>query len=770
MKPTRTRPSDPELLAPAGRLSSGVYALENGADALYLGLSAFSARKAAKNFTLDEFARIKGLAEQRGKKVYAALNTVIRDDELTAAAELLYDLEALEVDGVIIQDLGLLDLLNRNFPRIPVHASTQMGIHNSAGVEFLMSHGVRRIILSRELTLEEIAEVRARNPEVELEVFIHGALCRSFSGLCLASGILLGRSANRGECAQICRTWFEVTSGNGTTGGPPRRGYFFSADDLAAGELVLRLRDIGIDSFKIEGRMKPPEWVAAVTAYYRAVLDGRTPAETRRIRDEGRIIFSRLSGPGWLAGDGGSVNALFPGHTGIPAGRVLPEKGSGEPSGDAARPGRPGGFRLRLETDLAVRDGLLYFRPGGRPGDPPSPVQFAVAAMEEGGRRVTSARAGREVRVSGPHVPPPGTEVRKVSSHAAKLPEISGNIPPKRVAADLTLRLLPDGIEAVTESPHGLFGPLRTILSSVPEPARSPRPFADIAARHLTPPGDSRFGPGGIRIENLSGLPDDGIFVNPGILKEFRRTVYARLEEEYLRKRKLKAVSTREDITPGAGPHAFPVPADSPPPASGPARSLLPPGKDGIPFVTDPSRLGIADLHREPDGRVYLPLFPVLFDADSYLAGIEDFIRRILAAAPGLKIVLGLGNTGHLRLAETFAFEERVEFFADYGLYAANRRTVLFLKEAVPRLLFYYPWIEEATGFPAALPAGQYGAFLPPLFISRACAWRNGVFGKGEVCANCGSGRSLVLRQGKNSFLLRTTRAAGACLNLLFPA
>ncbi|MDR2588659.1 MAG: U32 family peptidase, partial [Spirochaetales bacterium] len=325
-----------ELLAPAGSFDSGFYALHSGADALYLGLSSFSARKAAKNFTYDEFSRIKALAETQGKKVYAALNTVIRDDELEAVTGLLFDLAALNVDGIIVQDFGLLAILTQFFPSIAPHASTQMAVHNAQGAQALLRAGARRLILARELTLEEITTIRRRVPEAELEVFIHGALCYSFSGLCLASGLLLRRSGNRGECAQLCRSCYKDSSGDA--------GYFFSRPDLAAEERVLRLRDMGI-ALKIEGRMKPPAWVAAVTAYYRALLDGKPRAELEELLEKSRLIFSRASGPGFLDGSGGGqTSPLYPGHTGIFAGRTAEESRNSEF-------GRtPAFFRLREKT------------------------------------------------------------------------------------------------------------------------------------------------------------------------------------------------------------------------------------------------------------------------------------------------------------------------------------------------------------------------------------------------------------------------------------
>ncbi|MDR1179584.1 MAG: U32 family peptidase, partial [Spirochaetales bacterium] len=287
-----------ELLSPAGSFDAGFYALQNGADALYLGLGAFSARKAAKNFTLDEFARIKALAEAGGKRVYAAVNTLLTDEEIPRALDLLYDLEALNVDAVIIQDYALLEIIRRHFRRIAIHASTQMGVHNAQGVRFLAGEGVDRIILARELGLEEIGRIRGECPHIELEVFIHGAQCYSFSGLCLASGLLLGRSGNRGECAQLCRSRYTPEDTGWAEAGP----YCFSRDDLCLGEYALRLRELGIRALKIEGRMKSPAWVAAVTAYYRCVLDGGEKREQEILLEKSRLIFSRGSGTGFLEG------------------------------------------------------------------------------------------------------------------------------------------------------------------------------------------------------------------------------------------------------------------------------------------------------------------------------------------------------------------------------------------------------------------------------------------------------------------------------------
>jgi len=245
---------------------------------VYLGLKEFSARKAAQNFSREQLRRVRRLAADRGKKVYVAINTVVGDAEMPRLAETLCWLEALAVDAVIVQDIGVCELLARHFPRITVHASTQMAVHNDAGLRMAKDMGIRRVILSRELPLDRIRELRQEHPDIELEVFIHGALCYSFSGVCLASWALTGRSGNRGDCAQICRSLFrggraERYRERGGTDGSCADGHFFSCRDLFAGREVLALADIGVDALKIEGRMKSPEYAFNVTRMYRQILD-----------------------------------------------------------------------------------------------------------------------------------------------------------------------------------------------------------------------------------------------------------------------------------------------------------------------------------------------------------------------------------------------------------------------------------------------------------------------------------------------------------------
>ena len=199
---------DLEILAPAGSFEAGIAAFRGGADAVYLGLSDFSARKSAKNFSRDDLLALKKEAVGQKKKIYVTLNTLVKDSELNAVLDAASFLDEIETDGVILQDLGLASTIKKLFPSLPLHASTQMAVHTADGVKFLKRLGFTRVVLSREVPLKKIAEIKKAVPDMELEVFVHGALCYSFSGLCLASGMLLNRSGNRGMCAQICRSFY----------------------------------------------------------------------------------------------------------------------------------------------------------------------------------------------------------------------------------------------------------------------------------------------------------------------------------------------------------------------------------------------------------------------------------------------------------------------------------------------------------------------------------------------------------------------------------
>ncbi len=259
-----------ELLAPAGEFDSLVMAVLNGADAVYAGGNMFSARKSAKNFDLSELDRAVDYCHLRGAKLYLAVNTLIKEFELSDLLKYLEEIYKIGVDAVIVQDLGVLRLIKKYLPDLPINASTQMSVNTSGGVLELEKLGVKRVVLSREVSAEEIKKIRQKT-KAELEIFVHGALCMSYSGQCLMSSILGGRSGNRGACAQPCRLPYTLLENGKPTG---KTIPLLSPKDLCLVHRLDEVKACGADSLKIEGRMKSPEYVGMVTRVYRAALSG----------------------------------------------------------------------------------------------------------------------------------------------------------------------------------------------------------------------------------------------------------------------------------------------------------------------------------------------------------------------------------------------------------------------------------------------------------------------------------------------------------------
>lgn len=254
----------PELLSPAGDFDTLLAVINAGADAVYLGMQRFGARAYAKNFTRDQIIEGLSYAHLNHAKIYLTVNTLYKEEELPELLEELLPLYEAGLDAVIVQDFGAFSLMRKSFPKLHLHASTQMAVTGADGARLLKKMGAERVVLARELGLEELRHI-TEETDVELECFIHGALCYGYSGLCLMSSMLGGRSGNRGRCAGTCRLPFSVN------GGEPC--YPLSLKDLCTIELIPELVSIGIRSFKIEGRMKSPEYAAGVTSIYRKYLD-----------------------------------------------------------------------------------------------------------------------------------------------------------------------------------------------------------------------------------------------------------------------------------------------------------------------------------------------------------------------------------------------------------------------------------------------------------------------------------------------------------------
>lgn len=272
-----------ELLAPAKNLECGIEAINHGADAVYIGAPRFSARSAAGN-TLDDIAVLVKHAHLYNARIYVAINTILKDEELKETEELLWKLYHSGVDAFIIQDMGLLKL---NLPPVPLHASTQVDNRTPEKVQFLADTGFEQVVLARELSLKQIREIHESCKSASLEVFVHGALCVSYSGQCYVSQANFGRSANRGECAQFCRLPFDLVDAEGSI--ISRNKHLLSLKDLNRSDDLELLLDAGVTSFKIEGRLKDVSYVKNVTAYYRKKLDAIIKRRPEYVRSSSGI-------------------------------------------------------------------------------------------------------------------------------------------------------------------------------------------------------------------------------------------------------------------------------------------------------------------------------------------------------------------------------------------------------------------------------------------------------------------------------------------------
>jgi putative protease len=324
--------SVPELLAPAGSLDAVRAALANGANAVYLGAEKFNARDDGAQLTMDDLEQACLLAHARGRRIYLTFNILLKPAELREALLHLGECIDRGIDAAIVQDLGAVRLIQRIYPGLEIHGSTQMTVHDSSGARLLRELGVDRVVLARENTLEDIRAIRAAVPELGLESFVHGALCISYSGQCYMSGMISERSANRGSCAQSCRKDYVLTDAR--TGAELDRGYLISARDLGAWEHLAEIADAGIGCLKVEGRKKKPEYVATVTQGYRAFLDRLaeghwtppTPAEVQPLVQ----IFSRGFTGGMYGGRAGRdyVTRAQPDNRGAELGRVVRHEGN----------------------------------------------------------------------------------------------------------------------------------------------------------------------------------------------------------------------------------------------------------------------------------------------------------------------------------------------------------------------------------------------------------------------------------------------------------
>lgn len=333
-----------ELLSPAGSIESFKAACQNGADAVYMGVDKYNARAMAVNFGINEYIECIEYAHIRGIKVYLTLNTLMYDDEIKEALDIVLKLYSKGLDAVIIQDIGLGMLIHKLIPKLPLHASTQMSVYSLDQVKYLEGIGFKRVVLARELSVDEI-EYICKNTNLEIEVFIHGALCVSVSGQCLLSSTIGNRSANRGRCAQPCRMKYSLYNSKGKE--LISNSYILSKKDIFGLEYVNKLKEIGVTSLKIEGRNKNPEYVAGVTKNYRNAINNNinsnTKQELMQLFNRGGISIGYFDGVKYK----NSISLLSPKNTGIFLGKVIDKKGVY--------------VKLKLEEDIDMHDGFEIY-------------------------------------------------------------------------------------------------------------------------------------------------------------------------------------------------------------------------------------------------------------------------------------------------------------------------------------------------------------------------------------------------------------------------
>ena len=330
-----------ELLSPVGNKECLYAAINNGADAIYLAGTNFGARKYAKNFTNEELKEAVDYAHLYGVKVYVTVNTIIYEEEIEELLKYIDYLYQIGVDALIMQDIGMISLVRQKYPNLEIYASTQMHNHNNEGITLLKELGIKKVVLDRELSLEEIKKI---NVDIEKEVFIHGALCNSYSGCCLFSSMNGGRSGNRGECVQSCRLPYKLIKNNSYIN--TKNKYLLSTKELNTIDNFDKLLNSDITSFKIEGRMKSPAYVGYVTRIYRKLIDNYNKQIVNEEEKENlKILFNREFTSGYLFNDR-VMNTFTSNHQGLEIGKVL-EVNSKK-------------IKIKLYNDLYQEDGIRF--------------------------------------------------------------------------------------------------------------------------------------------------------------------------------------------------------------------------------------------------------------------------------------------------------------------------------------------------------------------------------------------------------------------------
>lgn len=412
----------PELLAPAGNFESLKAAIEAGCDAVYLSGKLYGARSFANNFSNEELIQAINYSHLYGVKVYVTVNTLVYEDEVKNFIKYVEFLHLNGVDAVIIQDIGMMSLLRQLYPNLEIHASTQMHIHNLEGAKFALEQGITRVVLARETPIELIDKIK-QEVNIDLEVFVHGALCISYSGQCLMSSLIGGRSGNRGTCAQCCRQPYDLYINDKKVN---NEKYLLSTKDLNTLANIDKLIDCGVDSLKIEGRMKRPEYVFYVVSLYRKAIDSYIKEDKINITDkdiyELKKIFNRQFTKGFLFHELNNqfVNSYRPNHLGIEIGKIL------EISKNK--------IKIKLIDNLNVQDGIRIL------GN--EDLGMAIQTMYIKNKRVNSAKAGDIITLTIKGNLPAVNSIVLKTSDSIQLKEINTKILKRERKVNITMSVI----------------------------------------------------------------------------------------------------------------------------------------------------------------------------------------------------------------------------------------------------------------------------------------------------------------------------------------
>jgi len=646
-----------ELLSPAGDFETALAAFEAGADAIYCGLRDFSARAFASNFSFEELKRIVAYARARGRKVYVTFNTVIDEDALDAAVETLSKLEAAGPDALIVQDLGVARLCRRHFPSLAIHASTQLVAHNLEGVLAMKDIGFTRVVLARELSLAEIASISRRCGGMELECFIHGALCYSISGLCLFSAMEKDRSGNRGKCAYCCRMDMSGGGERGTEFGLNKAAHPFSMKDLRLGEDARRLAEAGVASLKIEGRMKSRIYVASVTRYYRQLLDGGAHGPDAVTPADLETVFSRRTTK--LYFDGPATDVVDPtslGHLGAPIGVVK-----------RITKDRDGRSWVRFHTSRALErhDGLQFAVPSGG-----KPAGFGIDEMRKSISRanVFEVSAGTDVEILLPEgaeeglaaAVRAGATVYCSMSNAVKrmfpAPAFRPSDVPGPYRMDVEVTIAADGVTARASAAGADVS--RTVRGAF-ESAKNPAKTGDAVGKAFSKLGGTDYSLGGVSVSD-----PDGLFVPMSVLNDLRRDVVEGLDDSRERARRERASAALDD---------FDSPSGAPP---SPRRTIrlrtdqpLPQGEWDEVVVADATTFGESPLKATlPKGlvRVATPVYTPEPEFNKLRVAVKRLVREGY-------LKWEASDLATLRMLKAIGVDD---ISADWTLYAFNSRAL----------------------------------------------------------------------------------------------